>query len=62
MSADVKNIDSAVPLPRLILKALVAKQAGVARFYDNLGIKEWLRLESDVRMRVIFRLHRSVLQ
>jgi 2-polyprenyl-3-methyl-5-hydroxy-6-metoxy-1,4-benzoquinol methylase len=37
-------------------------QTRVASFYDGLGIKEWLRLEADARMRVIFHLHRSVLK
>jgi SAM-dependent methyltransferase len=33
----------------------------VSRFYDEFGVKEWLRLESDARARVIYHSHKSLL-
>src|SRR5439155_12390410 len=37
-------------------------KANTARFYDDLGVREWLRLDSDARARVIFHLHKRVLE
>lgn len=33
----------------------------VARYYDELGVKEWLRLESDARARVMHHVHKAIL-
>jgi ubiquinone/menaquinone biosynthesis C-methylase UbiE len=36
-------------------------EARVGDFYDELGTREWLRLQSEARARVIYHVHRSVL-
>lgn len=38
------------------------EQARVARFYDELGIKEWLRLDENPRARVVLHMHKQVLR
>jgi ubiquinone/menaquinone biosynthesis C-methylase UbiE len=38
-----------------------APEVRVSHFYDEFGVKEWLRLQSDVRARVIYHLHKSLL-
>ena len=36
-------------------------QVRVARFYGELGIKEWLRLKADARARVVLHVHNRIL-
>jgi 2-polyprenyl-3-methyl-5-hydroxy-6-metoxy-1,4-benzoquinol methylase len=58
---DQPNADASTEAVDSADNHLVARTR-VASYYDGLGIKEWLRLEADARMRVIFHLHRSVLK
>jgi ubiquinone/menaquinone biosynthesis C-methylase UbiE len=37
------------------------QEVRVSRFYDDLGVREWLRLDADPRARVVFHLHRFLL-
>jgi 2-polyprenyl-3-methyl-5-hydroxy-6-metoxy-1,4-benzoquinol methylase len=43
-------------------EGFIEEEIRVARFYDDYGLQEWLRLDSEARLRVIFQIHRSVLR